>query len=144
MSPSIIKPSLVFAAATLAAAALPVAALACKPATAVKAVHKVRPHPVNTVRVRSVLPCGCATRTVVRYVETPPPPPMRRVVVYRTRPEPVFVHAPYVDEPAVYHHYAGDRADFRRDYARQDYYRHDYARRDDYDGRWRHYDWRDE
>ncbi len=145
MSPSILKPSLAIAAVIMASA-VPLAASAhgtCKPAKAVKAAHKtvykVRPKPAKAVRVRAAIPpCNCATRTVVRYVQAPPP--VRRVVVYRTHPEPVFVHAPYVDERPVIH----DRYAFHRRYVRSEY-RHDYARRDvAYDGRWRHYDWRDD
>jgi len=138
MSPSTIKPSLILAAAALTAA-VPVAASAhgtCRPAAVVKSVHKARPKPVRAVRVRYAAPCHCATRTVASYVEAPPPPVVRRVVVYRTRPEPVFVHAPYVDEvPVVYRRYEEDR------YPRYGYaHHHRYARHDAYYARWHHYD----
>jgi len=140
MSPSIVRPAFAIAAAAFLTAALPVAASAhgtCKPAKAVhKAAYKAKPKPVKTIKVKAA-PCNCATRTVVRYVEAPARPVVRRVVVYRTRQEPVYVHAPYVDErPVVHHRYA------YRSYDRHDSVRHDYARRDvSYDGRWRHYGW---
>lgn len=138
MSLSVLKPALV----AVAVLAVPVAASAhgtCKPAKAVhKVVYKARPKPVKTIRVRAAIPPCCKTRTVVRYVQAPPV--VRKVIVYRDRPEPVYVHAPYVDEaPVVYGRYAAHRTYVHREY------RHDYARRDvAYDGRWRHYDWRDE
>lgn len=146
MSPSNFKPSLAIAVIAVLTAAVPLAASAhgtCKPANAVKAVHKVvyktRPKPVKTVRVRAATAssCDCARRTVVRYVREVPPPPIHRVVVYRTHaPEPVYVHAPYVAEaPVVYGRYA-----VHRSYGRYEHHRRDVA----YDGRWRHYDWRDE
>ena len=141
MSLSILKPAFV----AIAVLAVPAAASAhgtCKPAKAAhKAVHRTTPRPAKTVRVRAaVKPCNCVTRTVVRYVPAPPPPPVHRVVVYRRNAEPVYVHAPYVDEtPVVYDRYAT-----RRTYVHHEY-RRDYARRDvDYDGRWQHYDWRDD
>jgi hypothetical protein len=137
MSLSILKPALV----AVAVLALPVAASAhgtCKPARAVhKVAYKTHPKPVKVVRVRAAIPPCCNTRTVVRYVPAPPPPPVvRRIVVYRDRPEPVFVRAPYVDEgPFVESRYAARRA-----YVHHEYHRRDIA----YDGRWRHYDWRDD
>jgi len=149
MSPSTSKSSLAIAAAAIMAIAVPSVAAAhgtCKPVKAAhKIVHRTAPKPVKAVRVRAaVAPCNCATRTTVRYVPAPPPV-VRRVVVYRRPAEPVFVHAPYVDEtPVVYDRYAA-----RRTYIRHEYHRHyahrGYARRDvAFGDHWRHYNWGDD
>ncbi len=162
MSPSILKPSLAVVAAVVLTASVPMAASAnatCRPARVVhKVVHRTAPRPVKALRVRALVPCNCATRTAVRYVEDPRPV-VRRVVVYRRPIEPVIVHARYVEERPVYgryihrgyvhHGYARhdyDRHDYvRHDYDRDDYGRRDYARHDGGDGRnWRHYGWRDQ
>ena len=145
MSPSILNPSLAVVAAIVLTAAVPVAASAnqtCKPAKVVhKVVHRTAPRPVKAVRIKASVPCNCATRTAVRYVEAPRPV-IRRVVVYRRPIEPVIVHARYLDERPVYGRY-GHGGYVHHRYARYDYDRHDYVRHDG-GHNWRHYGWRDQ